>query len=199
MPESTAEVVISIVPTWASASHTTRCPAPETNDRSPIWFAIVPVGTKSAASLPVISAARSWRRFTVGSSPYQSSPTSAEAIARRIESEGFVTVSERRSIGAGTARQYIRGVRRNLLPVLLATVIVLWGGAFVAIRILVRDVSPLTIAFVRFVLTSAGLVLVMSLARQPPMRVERADWPKLLLLGFCGVVVYHLALNYGEQ
>src|SRR5205085_2766592 len=199
MPESTAEVVISIVPTCASASQRTRCPAPETKDRKPIWFAIVPVGTNSAASLPVISAARSWRRFTVGSSPYQSSPTSAEAIARRIASEGLVTVSERRSIGAGTARQYIRGVRRNLLPILLATVIVLWGGAFVAIRILVRDVSPLTIAFLRFVLTSIGLVVVTALARPEAKAIERADWPKLLLLGFCGVVVYHLALNYGEQ
>src|SRR5436190_3325920 len=195
MPESTAEVVISIVPTWASASHTTRCPAPATNERSPIWFAIAPVGTKSAASLPVISAARSWRRFTVASSPYQSSPTSAEAIARRIASEGLVTVSERRSIGAGTGRQYIRGVRRNVLPLLLATVIVLWGGAFVAIRILVRDVSPLTIAFLRFVLTSIGLVVVMSVARPTAKKIDRADWPKLLLVG-CGGVVDHLPPPY---
>jgi drug/metabolite transporter (DMT)-like permease len=90
-------------------------------------------------------------------------------------------------------------VRRNLLPLLLATVVLLWGGAFVAIRILVRDVSPLTIAFLRFVLTSIGLVVVMSAARQRAVRVERADWPKLVLLGFCGVVVYHLALNYGER
>jgi len=111
----------------------------------------------------------------------------------------LVTVSDRRSIGAGTGRQYIRGVRRNLLPLLLATVIVLWGGAFVAIRILVRDVSPLTIAFLRFVLTSIGLVVVMSVARPPAKAIDGADWPKLLLLGFCGVVVYHLALNYGEQ
>src|SRR6266511_6302928 len=58
---------------------------------------MVPVGTYSAASLPVISAARSWRRWTVGSSPNQSSPTSASAIARRIAAEGLVTVSERRS------------------------------------------------------------------------------------------------------
>src|SRR5918999_2302072 len=52
-----------------------------------------------AASFPVSSAARSCSRFTVGSSPYQSSPTSASAIARRIRSEGFVTVSDRRSRG----------------------------------------------------------------------------------------------------
>jgi drug/metabolite transporter (DMT)-like permease len=110
-----------------------------------------------------------------------------------------VTVSERRSIGADTVRQYIRGVRRHLLPVLLGTVIVLWGGAFVAIRIVVRDASPLTVGFLRFVLTSAGLLAVMAVVRPPRIAIERGDWPKLLLLGVCGVGVYHLSLNYGEQ
>src|SRR5205085_11936482 len=63
-----------------------------------IWFPIETVGTKSAASFSKTSAARSCRRLTVGSSPYTSSPTSASAIARRIEGVGFVTVSLRRSI-----------------------------------------------------------------------------------------------------
>src|SRR5438876_7235623 len=52
-----------------------------------------------AASLPVNSAARSWRRLTVGSSSYSASPTSASAIALRMAALGRVTVSERRSIG----------------------------------------------------------------------------------------------------
>src|ERR1700736_2683548 len=56
-----------------------------------------PVGTKSAASLSKISAARASRRLTVGSSPYPSSPTSASAMARRISGVGRVTVSLRRS------------------------------------------------------------------------------------------------------
>src|SRR5579872_5902515 len=59
---------------------------------------MVPVATKSPASLPMISAARCSSRFIVGSSPYTSSPTSASAIARRIAAVGRVTVSLRRSI-----------------------------------------------------------------------------------------------------
>src|SRR4029453_19084416 len=55
-----------------------------------------------AASLPVTSAHRSWSRLTVGSSPYQSSPTSASAMAVRMAGVGRVTVSDRRSIGAVT-------------------------------------------------------------------------------------------------
>jgi hypothetical protein len=62
------------------------------------WFAIVPEGKKRAASLPSSAAACSWRRFTVGSSPYTSSPTSAAIIASRMAAVGWVTVSLRRSM-----------------------------------------------------------------------------------------------------
>ena len=65
------------------------------------WLAMCPVGTHSAASLSSSAATTSCRRFTVGSSPYWSSPTGAAAIAARIASVGWVTVSERRSIVMG--------------------------------------------------------------------------------------------------
>src|SRR5215469_2128934 len=61
---------------------------------------MVPVGTNSASSRPKIAAARFSNRFTVGSSPYTSSPTSAAAIAARISGVGRVTVSERKSINS---------------------------------------------------------------------------------------------------
>src|SRR5205823_747853 len=70
--------------------------------RSAIWFAIVAVGTKSASSCPSSSAARRCSSLTVGSSRSCSSPTSAAAIAASIAGVGFVAVSERRSITAGS-------------------------------------------------------------------------------------------------
>ena len=45
--------------------------------RTALKLPIVPVGTSRAASLPMILAAYSCSLFTVGSSPYTSSPTSA--------------------------------------------------------------------------------------------------------------------------
>src|SRR5438132_11912953 len=98
MPPSTAAEPASVPATCECASVTTRCPGRTSTCRA-ISFAIVPVTRNSAASVPVTSAARSWRRCTVGSSPYQSSPTSASAMARRMASVGLVTVSERRSMG----------------------------------------------------------------------------------------------------
>src|SRR5260370_42106493 len=99
MPESTAADEASMPHTCALASHTTRCPA-RVNACIAIWLHIVPVGRKAAAALPVSSAARSCSRLTVGSSPYQSSPTSASAMARRMACDGLLTVSERRSMWA---------------------------------------------------------------------------------------------------
>jgi hypothetical protein len=64
--------------------------------RIAIWLHIVPVGRKSAASCPSSSATRSWSALTVGSRPSCSSPTSADAIARRMPSLGRVWVSEMR-------------------------------------------------------------------------------------------------------
>src|SRR5919109_5678177 len=64
----------------------------------PTRLPIVPDATRTASSVPSSSAARSSSARTVGSSPNTSSPTSAAAIAARIAGEGWVTVSERRSI-----------------------------------------------------------------------------------------------------
>src|ERR687895_1473361 len=96
MPEREAALFFSTVITWAVASAITSWPA-WTKVRSAVWLAMVPVTVYRAASFPVSSAARSWRRLTVGSSPNQSSPTSASAMALRMAGDGLVTVSDRRS------------------------------------------------------------------------------------------------------
>src|SRR5437773_6865470 len=81
---------------WLSISRMTSCPGW-------VWLSraqrlpMVPLGTKSEASLPTISAARRCRRWIVGSSSQTSSPTAAAAIAARIDSVGSVKVSLRSS------------------------------------------------------------------------------------------------------
>ena len=98
-PECTAGPPSSERKTCASASATTSSPGSE-RPRRAIWFAIVAVGRKMAASWPRSSAARSSSAITVGSSRFCSSPTSASAMARRMPGVGCVAVSERRSITA---------------------------------------------------------------------------------------------------
>src|SRR5580693_8603266 len=82
-----------------------------------------PVGTKSAASFPNISAARRSNRFTVGSSPYTSSPTTASAIARRISGVGRVTVSLRKSTMLSNAVTSSGSLRIPLLAIVPVTML----------------------------------------------------------------------------
>ncbi len=66
--------------------------------RRAIWFAIVAVGRNTASSWPRSAAARCSSSSTVGSSRFCSSPTTAFAIAWRMPGDGWLSVSERRSI-----------------------------------------------------------------------------------------------------
>src|SRR5947209_2086558 len=68
-----------------------------TCERRPIRLPCVPLETKSAASLPAVSAESASRRCTVGSSFQTSSPTSASSMARRMAGVGRVKVSLRSS------------------------------------------------------------------------------------------------------
>ena len=85
------------------------------------WLPIVPLGTKSAASLPASAAQRRSSSITVGSSPNTSSPTTASAMARRMAGVGRVTVSLRRSttgwrVHGGSARCRVREACRQARP-----------------------------------------------------------------------------------
>src|SRR5579863_2349151 len=84
--------------------------------RTAIWLAIVPDGTKMAASLPMRSAKTVSSLLTVGSSPYPSSPTSASAMARRIAGVGRVTVSLRRSTKPDPPVGAVAGDIPSMLP-----------------------------------------------------------------------------------
>src|SRR5919201_4302284 len=100
---------------WESRSRTTSWPAcvwATTETRLPM----VPEATKTAASLPRRAAAIASRRWTVGSSPQTSSPTSARAMASRISGVGSVSVSERRSTMSCTMALLPLGARDGAQP-----------------------------------------------------------------------------------
>lgn len=83
---------------------------------------------------------------------------------------------------------------RTLLALLVT--ISFWGSSFAAIRASLHAYSPAHLALLRFLVASlvlAGLALVLRM-RLP----ERRDLPAIALLGFLGMTVYHVALNYGE-
>lgn len=85
-------------------------------------------------------------------------------------------------------------VQVSLSLLLLA---ILWGSAFPAIQIALRDLDPGHLTLLRFVVASACFVPMLKLSGSR-MLPARRDLGYFLLLGFTGISFYHSALNYGQ-
>ncbi len=71
-----------------------------------------------------------------------------------------------------------------------------WSSAFAAIRAGLRAYAPGQLALLRFLIASLVLAMYAGLAR---VRLPaKHDLPAVLLMGFTGITVYHVALNYGQ-
>ncbi len=71
-----------------------------------------------------------------------------------------------------------------------------WASAFAAIRAGLTAYTPGQLALLRFLIASLVLAVYAALTR---MRLPaKRDLPAMLLMGFLGITVYHVALNYGE-
>jgi len=82
---------------------------------------------------------------------------------------------------------------------LVATTMV-WGGSFVAIKQALHYVTPAQLVVLRFVPASGVFAaLLWHRERRTLPAMLRSSWPSLALMGLLGVVVYHMALNTGEQ
>lgn len=86
----------------------------------------------------------------------------------------------------------------SALPLIaLATTIVLWGSAYVAIRIALDGFSVAGLTAGRVVVS--GLVLAVVAPFVGVRRPARRDLPRLVLCGIVGVTGYQLLLNSGQR
>ncbi|OLF53654.1 DMT family transporter [Pseudomonas chlororaphis] len=79
----------------------------------------------------------------------------------------------------------------------LAAVTMIWGGTFVAGRLLAGTVEPLLAASLRFLLASLSLLLLMAIARIAPVRPTLVQFAQLAVLGFFGIFFYNLCFFEG--
>lgn len=82
---------------------------------------------------------------------------------------------------------------------LLLLVSAIWGGHFVALRYLLQELSPVGVMLVRGLLASAFYVVFLLLSRRRLPSIERADWPRLVLVGFLGIAVMGLGMVYAQR
>lgn len=79
----------------------------------------------------------------------------------------------------------------------LVVTLLFWASAFAGIRAGLESYTPGQLALLRFLVASAALAAYAFATR---MRLPDArDVPFLVLAGFLGTTVYHMALNYGEM
>ena len=81
----------------------------------------------------------------------------------------------------------------------LVLTMLLWGGTFIAGRVLAGHVTPVDSAFIRFFIASAALIPVVILTEKklsiPPLKC----WLPLLLLGLTGIFAYNVCFFFGLQ
>jgi drug/metabolite transporter (DMT)-like permease len=76
---------------------------------------------------------------------------------------------------------------------------VLFGASVVAVRIVVREVPPMTLALLRYGLGSLVLIATLVIAKRGLLRVQRRDIPYLALLGFILFTAFPVTFNEGVR
>ncbi len=80
----------------------------------------------------------------------------------------------------------------------LVTLSLIWGIAFVAIKILEPMVSPINLTLLRWLIASVGFLALLPVYGKLKTRISLRDIPRLILVSFANVVAYHLTINYSE-
>lgn len=77
--------------------------------------------------------------------------------------------------------------------------VVVWAFAFPFIKIGLNDLSFTNLTIMRFVVVCIVLIAILLLQPKRFSKLHKKDIIPIFILGFLGVIVYHLGLNYGEQ
>ncbi|MFP3945948.1 MAG: DMT family transporter [Archaeoglobaceae archaeon] len=88
----------------------------------------------------------------------------------------------------------IRSVPTVLLA--LTATILGWGWAFMNIKIALNELDPITLTILRFIV--ADTLFIPYIIYRKDSLLRRGDIPFVFVLGFGGVAIYHLCLNFGE-
>ncbi len=74
-----------------------------------------------------------------------------------------------------------------------------WGFAFPFIKIGLKELSPINLTIMRFFIVCMVFAAILAIKHKNFSTIYGKDIPKIFILGFFGIMVYHLGLNYGEQ
>jgi len=75
---------------------------------------------------------------------------------------------------------------------ILVLVSLVWAGSFVVVKIGTRNISPIHIGFLRFLVATPLMFLVILLKKMKPRRVNYKDLPALVILALTGVTLLYI-------
>ncbi len=81
---------------------------------------------------------------------------------------------------------------------LLIVLSIIWGLAFDAISEADTLLSPINLTLLRWFIAAAGYLAILPFLGKTKTKFESKDLPRLLVISFANVPLYHLSLNYGE-
>lgn len=87
-----------------------------------------------------------------------------------------------------------KGAPLILVHLELLLVVAIWAGTFVSTKIVLEQIPPAISALYRYLIAS---LIIMAIDMKNRERIDRADFPALLLLGLTGVTLYYLLQHYG--
>ncbi|HEQ1856948.1 TPA: EamA family transporter [Providencia alcalifaciens] len=102
-------------------------------------------------------------------------------------------------MGLKIIKNQVQQKHSNIIVLQMICVSILWGGTFIAGRVLQPDISPLLSATMRFIFASVSLVILLSGTRIGWVKVNSRQFFQILLLGCSGVFVYQVLFFYGLQ
>jgi drug/metabolite transporter (DMT)-like permease len=90
------------------------------------------------------------------------------------------------------------GFTKKYFLFLILLPIIFWAFAFPFIKIGLEELSPINLTIMRLFTVCAIFLLIIVIMPKKFSPLHKKDIIPLFLLGFLGVVIYHLGLNYGE-
>ncbi|MCL6415963.1 EamA family transporter [Aestuariirhabdus sp. Z084] len=75
----------------------------------------------------------------------------------------------------------------------------LWGGTFIAGKLIATDIGPYSAAFLRFVIASSFLLILVYQQHGRWPTIDRSQWLPLLVLGLSGIFCYNLFFFKGLE
>lgn len=74
--------------------------------------------------------------------------------------------------------------------------VILWGISYISIKIVVSEVPPITMALIRFLITTIILLTIVKRV-EPSSKLQREDFFKMIMSGFFGITLYFYFENTG--